>query len=130
MVGTVDMNYVTGRMELCDNDGVWRKICGHGWGRDDAKVACRQMGFSDQGIYSYTSRYSITYSHNYVHVLFIFIATRVHVSFCGNSCYGTSSLNKRFHSFDCSGNEQNLIDCSPKIGNNGDCPNAGVTCMC
>ena len=42
--------YAIGRMELCDDDGVWKKICGWGWGGNDAKVACRQMGFSDQGI--------------------------------------------------------------------------------
>ena len=50
MVGIVNINYAIGRMELCDADGVWRKICAGGWGGDDAIVACRQMGFSDQGI--------------------------------------------------------------------------------
>ena len=50
MVGIVNMIYAIGRMELCDDDGVWKKICGWGGGGNDAKVACRQMGFSDQGI--------------------------------------------------------------------------------
>ena len=48
-VGMINRTHLVGHMELCDGDGMWRKICGQGWGGNDTRVACRQMGFSDQG---------------------------------------------------------------------------------
>ena len=41
----------TGRLELCVN-GIWGRVCNRFdyWGPDNAKVVCRQLGFSEIGM--------------------------------------------------------------------------------
>ena len=46
MVGT--SNILAGRVEVC-YDGVWGTVCDYGWGRPDAEVVCRQLGYSSSG---------------------------------------------------------------------------------
>ena len=50
-MGTIDQSHLAGRMELCDDEGNWRSVCISQWDALDARVACRQMGYSDQGEY-------------------------------------------------------------------------------
>ena len=38
-----------GRVEICLNN-VWNTICDDGWQNVDAKVVCRQLGYSTTGI--------------------------------------------------------------------------------
>ena len=40
-----------GRVEVCSN-GVWTSVCDHSWGRTEAYVVCKQMGYPDRGIHS------------------------------------------------------------------------------
>lgn len=44
------MTNSTGRLELCAN-GIWGRVCNalQFWGPDNAKVVCRQLGFSEIG---------------------------------------------------------------------------------
>ena len=48
-----------GRLEVCGN-GVWGRVCNRleYWGPNNARVVCRQLGFSDEGkiytIYTHT----------------------------------------------------------------------------
>ena len=36
-------------MEMCSG-GVWGTICDDGWGTTDARVICRQLGYSTIGV--------------------------------------------------------------------------------
>jgi serine/threonine protein kinase len=38
-----------GRVELCDG-GVWGSVCNHGFGDSEAKVVCKQLGFSESWV--------------------------------------------------------------------------------
>ena len=38
-----------GRVEICRGNR-WGTVCDNGWQRADAKVVCRQLGFSSAGI--------------------------------------------------------------------------------
>ena len=40
----------TGRLEVCGN-GIWGKVCNRFryWGTENARVVCRQLGFSEHG---------------------------------------------------------------------------------
>ena len=40
----------TGRLEVCGN-GVWGRVCNNlqYWGVENARVVCRQLGYSDEG---------------------------------------------------------------------------------
>ena len=38
-------------MEICQF-GEWKTVCDNNWSENEARVACRQLGYSDQGEYS------------------------------------------------------------------------------
>ena len=41
-----------GRVEIC-NANVWGQVCDDFWGNVDARVACRQLGFTITGVHTY-----------------------------------------------------------------------------
>ena len=42
----VGQNKFEGRVEVCQ-DGQWKTVCNDKWGRKEAKVVCRQLGFAE-----------------------------------------------------------------------------------
>ena len=37
-----------GRVEICQS-GEWKTVCDNNWSENEARVVCRQLGYSDQG---------------------------------------------------------------------------------
>lgn len=54
----IDDALAIGRIELCLG-GKWSAVCENVWTKEDASVACKQLGFSNAGIYCYCWLYVV-----------------------------------------------------------------------
>ena len=36
-----------GRVEVCHDGGEWKTVCDTGWNREESKVVCRQLGYTN-----------------------------------------------------------------------------------
>ena len=43
--------YIAGSVEICYSNGQWEPILNNQWDDQDAKVACNQLGFANDGTY-------------------------------------------------------------------------------
>ena len=66
-----------GTVEMC-YEGQWGTVCDNLWGTNDAKVACRQLGFSSYGIlYCYISVTGCKFTVMYICMVQVQLLTRV-----------------------------------------------------
>ncbi|XP_038069984.1 deleted in malignant brain tumors 1 protein-like isoform X2 [Patiria miniata] len=87
-----------GRVEVYLN-GIWGTICDDGWGLDDARVVCRQLGYSNA------------------------------IRAVSSARFGQGSGDIFFNDVACTGSETSLLDCVKSTVNNcGHGEDAGVIC--
>lgn len=95
-----------GRVEVCFG-GVWGTVCDDGWGREEARVVCRELGYLD--------------TNDSIPV--------------PNGFFGIGLTAIHLDDLECTGNEARLIDCPHSGVGQHNCRNiedAGVICagMC
>ena len=114
-----------GRVEVCNNNQ-WGTVCDDNWGTIDASVACRQAGFSAEGMRMCVEHFSFLIYNMHIccdHAG----ATAVFSAFFGHGA-GPILLDN----VACTGAEASIFDC-PNIGvgvhNCGHYEDAGVRCQ-
>ena len=121
-----------GRVELCYNE-TWGTICDGFWNVNDANVACRQLGFLDNGTYSIFTVMTLLFWWS----CYASLGTTTGATAYPNAFFGHGTGPILLDDLACNGREARLIDCpritSQGIGTYDFCPNghgedAGVGC--
>ena len=109
-----------GRVEFC-SDQQWGTVCDDFWGMEDARVICRQLGYSTISIPVYDI---------YV-LLLIFYVTYPDATAVSNAHFGRGTGSIFLDNVACVGSEANLTSCVADLDTR-DCTHAddaGVTCV-
>lgn len=93
-----------GRIEICSG-GQWGTICDDGWGTNDAKVACAQLGFSKNS----------TKTLQLLLLLFLLIDVGAYY----NSVFGRGYGPIVMHHLTCSSTESTIAQCGKTLGSSG-----------
>ena len=97
----------SGRLEVCAN-GVWGRVCNYlrYWGPDNARVVCRQLRFSEQGIKDSCNTMCTSHHRD---TLSIYV---LGASVLSASVFGASSRPFILGEVHCTGSETELLECS------------------
>lgn len=92
----------TGRLEICAN-GIWGRVCNAfgNWGTDNARLVCRQLGFSEDGKTALT-----------VDTICLFCSLTGAYVVADASVFGESEQNAVVGEVNCVGTEAGLLECS------------------
>ena len=115
-----------GRVEVCLN-GLWGTVCDDLWTQVDANVACRQLGYSNLGLWSFFASATIII---YCHTNILFHLNLDATAF-SNAYFGQGIIPIVLDNVGCSGSESQLIHC-PYDPGTSDCSHsddAGVRCQ-
>ena len=85
-------------------NNVWGTVCTGSWGRVDAAIVCRQLGYSAQGM-------QMQNMYTFVGNIVLLCLPTGALAF-SNAEFGRGIGPIQLESVDCSGSESNLIDCS------------------
>ena len=106
---------LSGWIQICDNMTRWRAVCENRWTIQNARVACRQLGYTGGKLYVINAVFLQTLFHG---------CTARH---CIDSCYG-GDFDLGIRNFTCRGTETQLISC-PTADTEDKCTKyAGITC--
>ena len=95
------LNTREGKVEVCV-DGFWGTVCSNSWDSREASVVCKQLGFMNSGIVQYPI-YLCHYNMYYIFTAAIPLRY---------SRFGVGSGPILLDYLQCSGNENNLLECS------------------
>ena len=107
-------------MEVCYN-GNWGTVCDDQWDENDAKVACRKLGFSDKGKSVCHAADISVQSH------FMLLAPSG-AQARRDAFFGTGRGPIFLDDLNCTGNESDLFECV-SINDCGHSEDAGVICQ-
>ena len=110
-----------GRVEMCYS-GVWGTVCDDQWGRADAAVVCRQLGFSSSGTHENYGSYISLFTQ------YFFKGAIARTS----GTYGQGTGPILLDEVRCTGLEYRLFDCVSNGIEVEDCSHtedAGVVCL-
>ena len=93
---------------MCLN-GTWGTVCSDRFDTNDARVVCRQLGYSPYGIYTHCIE-------SLIYVLLIGALTK-------GDIYSETVLSHNIYNINCTGNEEFLMNCTYNTK-----PSNGSTC--
>lgn len=91
-----------GLLQVCNAQGQWRTICNHGFWCNDAKVACRQLGYNS----SISKHYILC---NQWHYWFSYTVD-INIFYNADTIYGFFKFN-RVYQYACTGSETSFNQC-------------------
>lgn len=108
-----------GRVELCRND-VWGTVCSNGMDIEDARVVCRQLGFSTAGRFTHLAVVNLKEN--------LFLGSLLRTNSEYGQGYGPILLSNLW----CAGSEERLMDCRAEQNSELSCTHSqdvGVVCF-
>lgn len=102
-------NHTEGRVEVCSSEE-WGTVCDGSWGKPDAQVVCRQLGFPSNGIYMHEQDNDCVYITDYC--IFLFTSKPIDATALSNAYFGEGIGPIHYADVACSGNEYVLEQCS------------------